>query len=334
MKGLKSTIALSMIPGFRAITNHMQGYVVGAIKLSKETNIVKTAMAAMGVVGAMKTVGPLVKIAKTLGLVQSSVGGTVFSILKIGAAAAVVRALYLVFDELFTLVNGGDTMIGRVLDQMGGVGAKEEFVKSLKNAWAALSEEIHKAGPEVAKFGVALLQGFADSLPWIIGCFKLIGGSISYVAQQVMALVGVLGNLPKAIKDNNFGKLSTDWAVAQQNLRDGTSKDLAKAWDGPFKQHYGSQFQDVPTVPAPRGGAGGAGGVVVNQTNKTEVTVHGVRDAKERPGAPSARASTTRTRKICRRRSARFQRLRTGRTTNERLFTLESQGRQTVDPLF
>ena len=52
--------------------------------------------------------------------------------------AGVIGVLILAMDELITFLEGGDTLLGRFLDHVGGAGTAAEVANWIKDAWAAL----------------------------------------------------------------------------------------------------------------------------------------------------------------------------------------------------
>jgi hypothetical protein len=54
------------------------------------------------------------------------------------AFVALLTAAYLIFDDLYTFMQGGDSVIGRFLDKMGGDGTALQFWHDMKDAIAAV----------------------------------------------------------------------------------------------------------------------------------------------------------------------------------------------------
>lgn len=73
-----------------------------------------------------------------------------FGPVLLGAAAIALLVLFV--DDLITLFEGGDSIIGEFIDSLFGVGTAAEVVESLKAAWNGLVETITKAIDAVKEF--------------------------------------------------------------------------------------------------------------------------------------------------------------------------------------
>lgn len=138
------------------------------IDYAKHTYGIRTALMALaagGVIAALTKLFSLFKIGK-LGLKDIL---TLFVKYPLVAAfAAAVTLLYLAFDDLYTFLKGGDSVLGRFLDSIGGMGTALEVWRDLKQALLDVWEALKPA--EGALKGVAkeMISAFVDSIPYII----------------------------------------------------------------------------------------------------------------------------------------------------------------------
>lgn len=286
MKGLKSTIAIELLPGFRAGTQKLTDWAIGAIKLAKETNIVKVAMIAMGAFGAMKAVGPLLSLARTLGLVKEGFGGTVAGLLKFGATALLLAGIVLIFEDLYTMIQGGDSAIGDFIEETEGLGAKQEFITELKDAWASLKSVIDDTGFSVTSFVKEGLLGIINAIPYIIRGGELMAQVFGLVANVLMGIVDMIAEIPNAIKNLDFGFI-TRQADIHADVQKGILGDISQTWGqlmntGSKREAQTFERGSGPVVPASQVGApSGPGIVAVNQKNETNITVQGADNPRD-----------------------------------------------------
>lgn len=163
MKGLKSTIALSLIPAFNWLTLKATDFVKKAVHIAKHTNIVKTAMMAMGAVAGVVAAVQLAKVASTLSRIAGfgpGIGGIVKTFLKFGPIALLILAIYLIFDDLYTMMTGGNSVIGETLDKFGGFGAKQQLIDGINTSlqtmvdlWNIIWGTTDKASTSADEFG-------------------------------------------------------------------------------------------------------------------------------------------------------------------------------------
>ena len=67
----------------------------------------------------------------------------------------IVSALVLIFDDLITFVEGGDSAIGRLIDSLFGVGTATQYVHELREEWEAVVGAVERA-----------IKAVADSSSW------------------------------------------------------------------------------------------------------------------------------------------------------------------------
>jgi hypothetical protein len=144
--GVKSTIALSVLP---TIIRFVQGLIEIGRKtneLIRGTNIFKSAFLVLTsavVAAALKMTIALAPL-----------------ILKFALVAAGIAVVILVVDDLITLFDGGQSVIGEFIDSMFGVGTTVEIVERLKEAWEGLTLAVSDAINAVKNF--SLFEGPPD----------------------------------------------------------------------------------------------------------------------------------------------------------------------------
>ncbi len=81
---------------------------------------------------------------------------------------AAILALYIAFDDLYTFLKGGDSVIGRFLDSIGGAGTALEVWKELKTALEDVWEALKPVGDSLKVIGVDMAKAFVSSIPGIV----------------------------------------------------------------------------------------------------------------------------------------------------------------------
>lgn len=126
VSSLKERALAAVLPWIIKIGSWLKDTAKQVIEFTKHTNVLKTGLLFLGGVVLAKLTVALISAAAAMGL---------FSLPVIGAVA-IVTLLYLAFDELWTMMNGGDTVIGRLIDSLFGIGTTEDVVEEVKEGWS------------------------------------------------------------------------------------------------------------------------------------------------------------------------------------------------------
>lgn len=137
----------------------------------------------------------LLTIVENSSLVQVTLGilGAALTVLAVKSAiafapwllwAAALAGVILIIDDLVTMMRGGDSVIGRFIDLVGGEGMHVEVVQGIKDAWADFS------------------AGLKDSLPTL----KQTYDALKWIFDNGKALAKAIGDISGALGDN-AGKL-------------------------------------------------------------------------------------------------------------------------------
>lgn len=183
MMGLKSRIAVSLVPGLVWLVTKLQTGAAWLGRIAEKTNIVKVAMGAASAFG----VGKLAKALVALGPE---------TLLIIAAIAAVI----LIVEDLYTLFTGGESAIGDFIDAMFGVGASAAFVEQVRAVMAQLLDVALQLAPLFAVLGSLIVEAFKAALPVLVAIWKFfLGAMIVEVQALARAIQGVFEFLGKAL---------------------------------------------------------------------------------------------------------------------------------------
>jgi hypothetical protein len=173
MTGLKSTIATAILPVFEEIVRVGTRVVVNLIDMAKHTGVVKAAFATFFAVVAALNPG-------------------------IAALALGATLIYAAFDELYVLLQGGDTLIGDALgpDKAEFVDNLRAAIDDLTDAWSTLIGGTDENADAMETFGktvVIVAEGVAklvEALADLVDIYQAAG-------QVIASLAG--GNFSRAI---------------------------------------------------------------------------------------------------------------------------------------
>ena len=191
--GLRSVLAVSVLPALTWMVTKAKDLAVGLIKLTKGTYLVKVAMGLLAVAGV------------AAGLKLIAVWGP--AVLPFVIMAAKIAAVVLVIEDLVTWINGGDSAIGRLIDRIFGLGTSAQVVRELKEDWRIIADWITKAAEALARFtGAAESPAVARLGQPLINGRRVTPGArrtpqeMSPEAQRILANAGVAsGPGPRAV---------------------------------------------------------------------------------------------------------------------------------------
>jgi len=86
-------------------------------------------------------------------------------IAAVGAFLAVLTPLYLIFDDIYTSLRGGDSILSRTLDNFGGKGYSFQWWTDLKAIVEDLRAQIFGVNDGTNSLQQILVQAFADAVP-------------------------------------------------------------------------------------------------------------------------------------------------------------------------
>lgn len=135
---LRMRLLTALLPTFQKVAEVALSISGKFLQLSKNSNILTGAVAALGVIVA----GFAIQFA-------AGFGAPLLLTLKLIALFVVFAA---VVDEVITMFSGGRTVIGDFIDTLFGLGASAFFVETLKLAWEAVVYQIERAIHAVEEF--------------------------------------------------------------------------------------------------------------------------------------------------------------------------------------
>lgn len=271
--GLKSQLAVAILPGLTDFAKRMQRIVGGLRRVAKETNLAKHAWQAMGVVASVSSVKAAFSFGKLLGILPRDAGfwRSALGLGLWGLFAAAVIGLALVFEDLWTGIQGGNSAIRDWLNSTLGVEETNELFHTLRQIVADVQNAFVDLGPALKPVLTDLMKMAKEAGPGIAQAFvfvvKVIAAAVRGLAGFAQTLGIVVGAVGKLVGGDNSGI-------------DNLGRDLGKAIDSTGNAIFGKGglFGDqTPTVPGMIGppAPGAAGPMTVQNTVPISVTVQG-----------------------------------------------------------
>jgi hypothetical protein len=234
VKGMASTLAVALIPSLSKSAHFITDVVAKIRDLTRHSEIVKGTLMALG---AAATIGGIAKAApyaisaakgmramyqaataaKTAGGALSAVFSSGFGVV---AAVAGIALLVALFEDLYQLMSGGESVIGEVLDSLGGAGTAAEFANQLRDAWAQVMQAVQDVLPSLKDVGATIMQTIVAALPYLVQGFV---HAIKFGAALALAISGVVTTLKEML-----GLLSDAYKIVAKG---GSLKELGAVFD-------------------------------------------------------------------------------------------------------
>lgn len=267
MTGLKSRIAVAVLPSVIDFTKKLQSVAVYAIKLTKETNIVKEGLALLGAVGAVAGLKAALGWAKFFGIFPKGNAGilkTLASMGYIGLIIAAVAALALIFEDLFVGISGGNSIIRKWLNETLGVEDTNALFAQLGQIVDQIKGSFANMSPAVASL-VKMFAGIVVS-PYFVATIEFIVRLLGSMVALLVAAARAAGNI-----------VTGDFKGAGKAVDEGGDAVFGK--NGFFGENAFKPYAPAaPTVGAP---GGAPSNVQIDNNAKTIINVNGAGDPAE-----------------------------------------------------
>lgn len=156
---LRSVLAVSLLPVLSWVTTKAAQVAGWWARLTNGTHVLDVALVALGAAGAAVAAALLVA------------WGPVIA--PFVAAAAAVAGLVLIFDDLWTFIEGGDSALGRFLDKYAGKGFSAQYAHEVREEWKWIADHIRAAWEYLDKIG-----GIMTALSPASGRLRALFGSL------------------------------------------------------------------------------------------------------------------------------------------------------------
>lgn len=241
---LKTRIVADVLPAVEKITLGFTKLLVSLEWLVKHSYTAQTALIALGAVAAWAFTPFLL------------------SILPIVAAMGV---LYLIFDDFYTLMMGGRSVMGDFIDALFGKNAHKTFVADVKEKFKEFIDWVKDTAiPFIKDFGKALEWAFTNAIPAIKWLVEKVGEVLTVMKPLLMMATGSdRKDVDAAFREGGiklFGKTDAEMNAEAKVRR--AEEDALNTPGG-----YSAREPSIPSTsnssispPIPQGGGGVSGG--------------------------------------------------------------------------
>lgn len=310
--GLKARLTLAALPAIEKMINGFRAGAKRVMEFIDHTKLLEHGLAMLASLAVGKLVLSLIKLAKVFGLLKPSIGETLVSLVKFGIPLLLIGFLILAFEDLWTAVEGGESVIGDVLTEMYGAAGAKEIIDELtgvfgdlRGVWEdlkPLAKEFLQGALEAIPVAIKMVLGLVEVLKLVFDTLHGIAGVLGTTAGRIGDVLGIGGLDPKNLEASNKVKEAKRNAalnaIDQESIKAGGNilNDLGVIGD----LLTGKKAPSVPggpeagTVSIPEvtiGGGAGAGNTM-NQHNEINVTVQGGDNPKATGDAVGASVAT------------------------------------------
>lgn len=288
MGNWRSQIAFAILPAVTRGAQKLQDWVVKLQKLTKETNLAKYSWAAMGTGAAAALFKMAAGFTKLLGLVPK--GGSFWQTLlgmgELGLIIAGIGLLVLAFDDLYTWLSGGESIIGDIIDGLFGVGSSKDVIEEVSKIFSEFMTEFSAFKPIIEEFGRLFVAAFKMALPYLVAIEK------DNLQRMAAALVGIIKFVRMLTEELGaglelFGRFATGAGNVMSKLGMDSADDIKRigssfetTGQGLQKVVEASRATSVPTSAFLGGEVARRNGDMYQQ-NSIEVNVQGGKNPQE-----------------------------------------------------
>lgn len=201
LQSIKDRLTAALLPGIQAVLEKLVDLAERFLDFTKRTNFLTTATEFLATLLSVKLARALYGVAKALGIVKETALATLTSFLRFAAIGAIITFVYYAFDDLWTLLHGGESLIGDILDKVEGKGASAKFVKEIKQLWEDIKKAVNEAGDALDEFFGNKDDGSDGKITFVKELDKELHKLLEtarWVVKEFRELVGLVHDLTKS----------------------------------------------------------------------------------------------------------------------------------------
>lgn len=197
--GIKGQIAGAILPYFKRFTEVLKQGSVWLRSLISHSHALEHLFKFVGLMAGVRMLWTLVGVLKQVALGEGLISLlNPFTLMIAGAAA-----LYLVLDDLWTLVEGGDSLIGRALGP-----EKVKLIEELRGSFKQLQETWKNILPDLQELAKTLGHDLVEALPLLLKGFL----GVLHVVENIVTTVTGLVDTVKALGSLNGNNVGEVWS--------------------------------------------------------------------------------------------------------------------------
>lgn len=253
IRALKVALVSDFLPYIDQAIKYARDAVRWFSDLAKHTTTLQSAAIALSVLGIAKVTASLGSLFKSLGMLSSFSTGEgilakLFSMGEVGLIIAAIVALYLVFDDLYALFTGNESLIGDTLADLLGYKEATKIFTDLKKSWQQLGDALDISNVNLAD-GLKLVNDIILAITILVHWWTIVADAVVIVINWVTFLVkelldvgGIIGGLMSGDTDE-IKKWSSEAAKDFGEMIDKTGDRLSNIFqEGSNAVEVGSQL--------------------------------------------------------------------------------------------
>jgi Phage-related minor tail protein len=204
IRSLKDRALAAILPAVTELGEVLEDSAKWVLELDKDTHLLQAAFVTMAIVVGVLLVDALVTAtAAAWALVAPFVVGFAVPI-------AIVGALVWIFQDLYKAIKGGHSVIANLIEQLGGVGAKTSFLKTMNRLWEDGTKLVNDLAYALGyflgvweQFGIEIAKSKAGK--WfgaeVLDELERVGKMFEIAASAAEAFLAALEAIPKALQN-------------------------------------------------------------------------------------------------------------------------------------
>lgn len=225
----KRSIAIEIFPYVTAFGEKMQTAATWVQHLTKETNIAKDIVALLGAASLASGIKAAMGFARFMGVLKG--GSLITSLGSFGLIVAAVAAAGLAFEDLWTAINGGDSVLKDFLEETMGVQGAKAYIDDMRAAWNDSKDSILELKEPLKEILVDLADLGRQAAPEILLVFEFLARAIGTAVAELTTFIALLLQL-KNIADADFVKKVDHILDKNDKILFGTPNADGKSYGG------------------------------------------------------------------------------------------------------
>lgn len=217
---VSQSIAAAFLPKVIKVIEFFVKMGKAALDLNKNTHILTTGLIFLGAIAVQKLITQLAALATQAGITG------IRTALAFAVPILIAAALYLAFDEVYTLLEGGDTIIGRAANAFLGFGAAQDIAQDLRDIWQVFLNLMKAVGDAAGDTATIIVEGF-----------KLAWAELQKVEDSLESLLSKIPGASYVLGFKQGGRPAAEKAATDQDAE--RAKDAASHAFGDIGKIFG-----------------------------------------------------------------------------------------------
>lgn len=198
-RSLGTQLSVAILPTLTNWTVRLQRGMKVVKDLVKETNIAKEAWVLLAAVGTVAAVKTGLAWAKTLGILKPGAGmlKNIFALGELGLIIGAVILLAAAFEDVYTWLTGGESVIGEFLEKTFGLEYTNQLADQLRGVFVQVEQAIESAKEPLGDIFKTVMDLSIAAMPVVLGLFVDIVRVIAAAVTETVSWANALGKIAK-----------------------------------------------------------------------------------------------------------------------------------------